>query len=156
MKERVKVSLATDDDGFVSQECPACRRRFKTVFGEGSDKPISCCPYCSHRGRNCWWTPEQAKYLSGVVAQQVISPKLDKAARDFNRGSSRGIWRMSVKVNRPSLPQRPVEPNLDWSILHFACCNERIKHDGKESQIKCVICGALPGIGTHEADLHAS
>ena len=141
MEEHINVNLAADDDGFVSQECPACERRFKIIPGEGSDQPIAFCPYCRHNGRDCWWTPEQAEYLSAIVGAQVVGPELDRMARDFNRGSASGFIRMSVEVTRPREPLRPNEPNDAWPILHFACCNERIKHDGSEARVACVICG---------------
>ena len=141
MENQIEVSLATDNDGFLSQECPACERRFKIVPGEGSDKPVSFCPYCRHNGHDCWWTPQQAEYISGVVGEQVVVPELDQMARDFNRGSGRGFIRMSVKVTRPRVPSRPDEPNDVWPVTKFECCNERIKHDGQATGVACVICG---------------
>jgi hypothetical protein len=147
MEERINVDLAADDDGFVSQECPACERRFKIVPGEGSDKPVSFCPYCRHNGHDCWWTPEQAKYLSAIIGEQVFGPELDQMAREFNRGSSGGFIRMSAQITRPHVPVRPDEPTVAWPIVHFACCNERIKYDDKDAQVACVICGVQAGVG---------
>lgn len=141
MENQIEVSLATDNDGFISQECPACERRFKIVPGEGSDKPVSFCPYCLHNGHNCWWTPEQAEYISSVVGAQVVGPELDRMASDFNRGSGRGFIRMSMKVTKPRVPQRPDEPHDAWPVMTFDCCNERIKHNGAEVRVACVICG---------------
>ena len=68
---RVRVSLNTDDDGFLSQRCPSCERRFKVKFGEGSDRPISFCPYCGHNEEGCWWTQEQADYLAAQAGNQA-------------------------------------------------------------------------------------
>jgi len=144
MDEHIDITLSADDDGFISQECPACIRRFKIVPGEGSDKPISFCPYCRHQGHDCWWTPEQAEYLSGIVGEQVIGPELDKLAREFDRDSSGGGFvQIAMNVASPPAPVRPGEPNEDLPIVRFPCCNERIKHDGKESQLSCIICGIL-------------
>lgn len=141
MEERINVDLATDQDGFVSQECPACERRFKVIPGEGSDRPISFCPYCQHEGRSCWWTPEQAEYLSAIVGEQVLGREFDELERVFNSGSSGGFFQMSLQVTRPPTPVRPSEPSDSSPIFHFVCCNERIKHDGKESKLACIICG---------------
>jgi|SRR6516162_250117 ribosomal protein S27E len=63
---KVECSLRADADGFISQHCPHCDKRFKAVFGNGSDKPLSYCPYCGSKGEN-WWTPEQMQYLDLVA-----------------------------------------------------------------------------------------
>lgn len=134
MGKTIQVELSTDEDGFVSKECPACHRRFKIRHGEGSDKPLSFCPYCKHKGRNCWLTREQAAYLRAVASNHVLGPALDKLQRASGRY-------LQVKVNRPRTPSKPIEPSEALPLAHFACCNERVKHDGKESRLTCVICG---------------
>jgi hypothetical protein len=101
----MQVSLATDNDGFLSQECPTCMRRFKVLLGQGSDQPIRHCPYCGHEGEGCWWTTEQADYLAAVASEELIGPELKKMARDFNRTSNQGLFklRMDVKTGAGSL-----------------------------------------------------
>jgi ribosomal protein S27E len=141
MKGSVELRLSTDDDGFMSQECPACERRFKVVFGEGSGKSIGFCPYCGHEGQDCWWTPEQADYIGDVVAAEVVGPEFEQMAREFNSGSSSGFIRMTVEVERQSMPRQPDEPNEPMPVLLFSCCNERIKHNGSLDELHCIICG---------------
>lgn len=137
------VSLETDADGFVSQECPSCMRRFKVKFGEGSDRPIGSCPYCSHAGRDCWWTQAQADYFAAVAGQEVVGPMLDKFARNINRGNRSGsVLNIKASVNHGPRPIRPSEPNDSMPSMTFACCNERIKHDGASARLHCIICGA--------------
>lgn len=141
MTDQFSVSIQTDDDGFLSQECPDCQRRFKVNFREGSDQPISFCPYCGHNDTGCWWTPEQAEYLSAKAAEEVVGPELEKMARDFNRSSSGGLISMNMKVGHSPIPPAPEEPSDDWPVVTFECCGERIKHDGQDSELRCVICG---------------
>lgn len=145
MSDHVTVSLPTDDDGFLSQECPGCERRFKVNFNEGSDQPISFCPYCGHNATGCWWTPEQAEYLSAKAAEEVVGPELEKMARDFNRKSSGGLISMNMEVSRSPTPPSPEEPNDNLPVTTFECCGERIKHDGQKSMLRCVICGKVVG-----------
>jgi len=145
MDKNVKVTLSTDNDGFLSQECPGCQRRFKVNFSEGSDQPISFCPYCGHNGTGCWWTPEQAEYLSAKAGKEIIAPELDKMARDFNRKTKDGLISMNMKVSHSPTPPPPKEPNEDWPQVTFSCCDEVIKHDGQNSDLRCVICGKTVG-----------
>lgn len=150
MSENVSVSLQTDDDGFLSQECPSCKRRFKAKFSEGSDQPISFCPYCGHNDTGCWWTPEQAEYLSAIAAEEIVGPELKKMAREFNRKSSGGLISMNMKVSHSPTPRAPVEPDVNWPMVSFECCGERIKHDGQNSELRCIICGKVVGTSSNE------
>src|SRR5262245_48215247 len=126
MDKSVSLTLSTDEDGFVSQECPSCERRFKVVFGAGSEKPISFCPYCSHEGTGCWWTSEQAEYISAVAAAEIIGPELESMARDINsRGSASSFVRMTMTIEHPETPIKPEEPNDPMPTAEFSCCNER-------------------------------
>ncbi len=137
----MQVSLATDQDGFLSQECPDCERRFKVLLGQGSDQPIRHCPYCGHEGENCWWTPEQAEYLGAVASESLLGPELKKMARDFNRQAGRGLISMKMDVKTGPVPVAPTEAQDDMPIVDFPCCNEQIKHDGRSSSLRCIICG---------------
>jgi hypothetical protein len=71
---RVKAPLDADDDGFLTQECPYCNRRFKAAFTKGSRNHLRYCPYCGTQGQNCWYTVEQIEYLHGVAAGDPQSP----------------------------------------------------------------------------------
>ena len=75
MEERaLQINFPTDADGYLSQECPSCEQRFKVLFGEGSEEPISFCPYCGHKGRDCWYTKDQVEYINAVATDVVLRP----------------------------------------------------------------------------------
>ena len=145
MDKSISIRLSTDADGFLSQACPSCKRRFKAKFNEGSDQPISFCPYCGHNDTGCWWTPEQAEYLSGKAAEEVVAPELDKMARDFNHKTKGGLISMNMKVSYSPTPPPPQEQNDDWPQVTFSCCGEVIKHDGRDDVLHCIICGQQGG-----------
>ena len=121
MDKHFNVTLNTDNDGFLSQECPSCKRRFKAKFNDGSDQPISFCPYCGHNETGCWWTPEQAENLSGKVAEEIVVPELDKIARDFNRNTRGGLISMNMKVSHSPTPPQPQEQDEDCPQATFSC-----------------------------------
>lgn len=142
MNKTMQISFNTDDQGFLSQECPACMGRFKVRFGEGSDQPIGFCPYCGNSGQNCWWTSKQAEYLSAKASSEMVAPELEKMARDFNRRvGGKGLFSMSMKVSKTSVPPEPIEANEDWSHFLFKCCGETIRYDGDFRKLHCIICG---------------
>lgn len=131
----MQVSFPTDSDGFFSQECPSCGQRFKVIFGEGSEEPISYCPYCGFNGKDCWYTPEQVKHIEAVAVNAVVAPELKKLERQ-----SKGIF----KINMNSDWQKPSPPPMDaedpFDIIRFPCCNETVKVTPHE-QLFCIICG---------------
>lgn len=133
-----QVSFMQDDDGFISQACPSCERRFKATFSGGGSAPLGFCPYCGHAGRDCWWTVEQAEYLSTVAAEQAFRPELERMAKDLNRKSS--MLKMTVSPPGPT-PQPPAEADEPWPIFTAPCCSEPIRYDGEHASLRCVICG---------------
>lgn len=142
MKKQISVSLPTDSDGFLSQECPVCKRRFKVKFGEGSEKPVAYCPHCGHGGERCWWTTQQAQYFAGTAGREVVGPMLDDMARKINRTSRPGSSvKLSVTVKHSPRPRIPREPEEPWSIVEFACCGERVKLESACQDVHCIICG---------------
>lgn len=146
MGTSVTVSLPTDSDGFVSQECPACDKLFKVIFGEGSQRPIGHCPYCGHADQDCWWTQAQADYLAATAGREIAGPLLDDFARRVNRAnSSGGLLKISAKVQHDPRPSQPEEPDEPMSVASFPCCGERIKHDGATASLHCIICGEVTG-----------
>ena len=141
-EKHIKVGFNTDEDGYISQECPACKKRFKVNFSSGSDEPISYCPYCGHKERDCWWTQKQVDYLSGVVGKELIGPELDKMAKDFNRKARVGNFiNMTMSVKHSSDAPEPKEPSEPMPIVTFECCGEKTKHDQSQKALFCIICG---------------
>ena len=139
----VSVSFPTDEDGFLSQECPSCQRRFMVKFGEGSDQPISYCPYCGHHGHDCWLTQEQDEYASSVIAAEVMAPhlrELERQAKSIS-GSTGGFLTMSVQSDVPrQSSDPPQEPLSELRTKRFRCCREQVKVE-KERFHHCIICG---------------
>ena len=101
----LEVSFPTDSDGFLSQECPSCGQRFKVVLGEGSEEPISYCPYCGFNGNDCWYTPEQVEHIQAVAANVAIAPELKKIERQLKQ-ASKGFLKIDMKsdLQKPSPP----------------------------------------------------
>lgn len=137
--QTLELSFPTDADGFLSQECPSCEQRFKVIFGEGSEEPISYCPHCGHNGQNCWFTQAQVDYMQSVAANVALGPELKKFKRQL-KGMSKGFLKTSMKSNLPKPPPAPMETDDRLDILHLPCCNETVKLTRHERHF-CIICG---------------
>lgn len=132
------VALSTDGDGYLSQQCPCCNRRFK-VRHDDSGKTLAHCPYCSQDGTDCWWTTEQVAYLESVL----LEPLLVDATRELT-GLNRPGSAVRFEGTRRAIRQlaAPVEPEDPMPLITFACCGQSIKHDGRSKKLRCIICGA--------------
>ena len=135
----MEISVPTDADGFLSQECPSCDQQFKVVFGEGSDEPISFCPYCGYEARDCWLTQEQLDHMQAGAANVILGPELKKLERQF-KGASSELFKIDVKSSIPDVPAPPIDTDGDFEIFRFPCCNETVKAD-RHDKLFCIICG---------------
>ena len=135
----MEVSFPTDTDGFLSQECPSCQQRFKVIFGEGSQEPISYCPYCGYKGQQCWLTQEQSDHVKAVATNIVLVPELKKLERKI-KGSSKGLLKINMKSNLPKPSQPPIETDASFDTLHLPCCKETVKVNRQQKHF-CIICG---------------
>ena len=144
MNERKNISFrfGTDEDGYISQECPKCEKRFKVKPGEGSNKPISFCPYCKHEGQNCWWTKEQVDYFESVVMKESVEPEFEKMAKEINRNSHKDSFvTVSMDFKPSPKPIVPKETKSNWPYIIFECCSEKIKYEQSQKELFCIICG---------------
>ena len=142
----IPVSFPTDEDGFITQECPSCTRRFKVVFSDDGSGPLSYCPYCQHHGLGCWWTTEHVEYFQSVVVAEVVAPelrKLERKADSISKEFGRGPLGLSISV-QSDVPDQPAdpppEPLGDFEVKRFRCCREDVKVE-KERFHYCIICG---------------
>jgi hypothetical protein len=135
----MNVSFPTDSDGYLSQECPSCEQQFKVCFGEGSEEPISFCPYCGHKGHDCWYTQEQAEHIQAVTFDVVLGPELKKLEQTIKQASS-GFLKINMKAELPQTGASPMETDDALLLIRFPCCNETIKVVQHDKHF-CIICG---------------
>lgn len=108
-------------------------------FGEGSEEPISFCPYCGYEGRDCWLTQEQVDYAQAAAANLLLGPELKNLERNLKTGSG-GLFKIDVKSSIPNVPPPPIDSDGDLKAFRFPCCNETVKAD-RHDMLFCIICG---------------
>lgn len=122
------VSFSTDIEGFLTQECPHCYRKFKVKFEQGGGK-MGFCPYCSKQA-NDWWTREQQEYLNAEIQNKAINPLL--------KGLNSEFFKVKPK-NKLAIP--PIEKE-GLKKFEFSCCREMIKIlENWDKPLTCIICG---------------
>lgn len=142
MEHRIEVSFPSDSDGFISQQCPSCTKRFKVCVDDESDHSVNFCPYCGGQSENGWLTEGQEAYAMGVVTEQVVDPMLEDFTRELE-GLNRpgGLLSVTGSFERTIPPPKPVESDDPMPVFTSVCCNEPVKHDGSTATLHCVVCG---------------
>ena len=122
------------------------------IFGEGSDAPISFCPYCGVEGQDCWLTEEQSHYATAVATDVALGPELKKLERELKRAGG-GMFKLSAKTNMPKVPPPPMETDDEsLTIYRFPCCHETVKVD-RHDKLFCIICGKEMDVTMSEAQM---
>src|SRR5690606_21605158 len=116
---------------------------------EGSEEPISCCPYCGYKGRSCWHTQAQVDYMKAVATSVLVAPELKNLERALKR-SAGGLFKIGMKSNLPSPGPPPMETDDPFTVIHFQCCNESVKVERHDKHF-CVICGQEIDMSTSDA-----
>ncbi len=144
----IPVTLPVDKDGFLRRQCPNCRRQFKWLPTESeiTEQPQSeyYCPYCGKPARiDAWWTKEQLQYMKQLAVAKVISPELEKFAKDLKRLNRPGsLVRFETKYKAPSKPL-PLHELDDMQKVKPSCHpDEPLKvYENWNKPIVCLICG---------------
>ena len=137
---KMQIGLSTDNDGFLSQECPSCERVFKIRPGEGAEGTIGHCPYCQHDGEDCWLTKEQVEYVKAVTFPRV-SRMVDDMLADAFRNTKSIKFTPSRSHRDSSVPSSsPVESDETMPV-HVFSSGEEIKHDSRNVTLRCPVTG---------------
>ena len=146
MPTLMEVNYPTNFEGFLSQECPSCAKRFKVCFGQGSEEPISYCPYCRHNGQDGWFTQNQIEHVQAIAASTVVAPELAKLAQEFERMSG-GFAKLDMPSDFTEVSIPLMETDDDLRELRLPCCGEIVKMEQKQ-EYYCIICGGAVNMAT--------
>jgi hypothetical protein len=142
VERTVQFSFPTDSDGFISQKCPTCRRRFKVRVSARGRYSLHYCPYCGLESDKGWLTEEQQEYVCAAGTEHVMEPLLDALARALEPiGGAGNFAALGVNCDKPIVPPKPVEADRPMALFRSDCCREPVKHDPAVSPQYCVVCG---------------
>ena len=123
----IRISIPTDDDGYVLLQCPKCGEYFKLPPSNIKSEGVLniYCPLCGLISDN-YLTKDvmelaQAKELNHV--QRNIYDKIKKLERKSKNSP------VKIKVNKPDeVDEIPIKSTIDsMEIVDFECCNRQAK-----------------------------
>ncbi len=130
---QLRVTLPSDESGYVGRECPnaECRGYFKIVPGTGLSGVTDChCPYCGHTADHSeFHTAHQIQYAKSVAMREVTGATikyLKGMEFDIKPKGPFGIG-LSMKV-RPG-PPHPVHWYKENALeTHIQCSSCTLKY----------------------------
>jgi hypothetical protein len=114
---KVRVTIPSDEDGFLGRQCPHCRQIFR-VDGEDHealpDEIELWCVYCGHHDDHSEFLTQQQHdrmmRAAGDIGVQIVGQALDKAFSGFTLvaafRSPHGVW------HRDPVPKEAVLPEI--------------------------------------------
>ncbi|HNU72866.1 MAG TPA: hypothetical protein PKL48_14280 [Thermodesulfobacteriota bacterium] len=109
----MKVSIPTDEDGYLDRECPneVCKATFKIMVSDWEDKfrdEEIFCPICGYTASSDeWYTAAQVEHMQSALMAEimpVVDAEMKRMVSDVNRGLPKDgliILTMSYKPSRP-------------------------------------------------------
>lgn len=81
------ISIPTDDDGFVSFQCPFCSDKFKLSVGECEQEDVLqiFCPYCGLSDELSNFLSDEVNEQLRIAAQNYLAEQINSMLRDMER-----------------------------------------------------------------------
>jgi hypothetical protein len=133
LRSQFKVSLPTDESGYLGRECPnaGCKGYFKIVPGTGLSGLTDChCPYCGHTAAQSEFaTPDQIKYAKSIAVREITDAAVkDLKSLEFDirpKGAFGVGLSMKVKPGR----QHPIHRYREKALeTHVECAGCTLKY----------------------------
>lgn len=128
--ETLRFSVPTDDDGFISLQCPYCEDTFKLSASESADDDILqiYCPYCGLPDVPSNFVTDDVKEQALITAKNLLFERINGMTRDLER-NFRGNPMITFKATSLELEtDKPLfETNDDYEQIQHESCRRCVK-----------------------------
>lgn len=146
MSETFTLTIPADEDGFILQQCPKCKSRFKlTVSDFQSDEAAEIwCPACGLISES-YFTDDVIE-LAKTKALNMFMDEMHAQFKDMER-KTKGKP-VSIKAGKKPThePENALSKTTEpFVIVETPCCNKPVKlsYREKESVYYCPFCGGM-------------
>lgn len=146
MDDTRQIGIPSDEEGYISFECPSCEDRFKLHADEydGDAASTIYCPLCGLNNSIGEFLTKDVPRVAEAHATEMALDAVEKMFGDLER-KSRG--NKFIKFRAGKRPPRRERPELrevtDLAIVQFACCDRsaKVPHSDALSGVYCPYCG---------------
>ncbi|MEM7716241.1 MAG: TFIIB-type zinc ribbon-containing protein [Cyanobacteria bacterium P01_A01_bin.68] len=131
MSEEVfKISIPSDNDGFITFQCPFCRDRFKLTVTDFEREDIIeiFCPYCGLRHENSNFLTDEVIEQANIIAENYAKSIINKWTKDLER-SFRNNKHIKFKANKPLKmdAEKILFEKEELETYNLKCCQVTVK-----------------------------
>lgn len=140
----IKISIPTDDDGFILLQCPNCSTFFKIAPADIDDEGILelFCPSCGLAGES--YVTEDVIELATSIAKNKANELLYREMKKWERQFKNGLITFNAGKPPEREPENPIRSGIEaLAITQFPCCQReaKIKPLLRISGCYCPFCG---------------
>ncbi|VEP16116.1 conserved hypothetical protein [Hyella patelloides LEGE 07179] len=141
-----KIDVPTDDDGFLTLQCPFCSERFKLTVQDFEREDIIdlFCPYCGLKDEPSSFITDEIIEQAHILALNYAKSQINKSIKGLEQ-SSRGNKNISFKAGKPLEMEgdKVLFEKEQLELITLKCCELETKAKSivKEIGVYCPCCG---------------
>ena len=141
-----EISIPSDDDGYILQQCEHCGSFFKCTAKDLKDDEILniYCPSCGLISDN--YLTEDVIELANAKIENYVSDMIYDSFKKLEKSSSKSLVKFKAGKKPKQKTENPIRSGIDELIeKHYLCCNRsaKIKPILKLSGSYCPFCGVI-------------
>lgn len=139
-----KISIPSDDDGYILLRCEHCGTFFKALASDIEDDGLLnlYCPSCGLISEH-YLTPEVIE-LAETIVHNYAADAVYKAFKDLERETKNSFVQFKAGKRPKHLPENPIKSGIEaLEITDFKCCHRtaKIKPLLRMTGCYCPFCG---------------
>jgi uncharacterized Zn-finger protein len=139
------ISIPSDDDGFISRQCPHCGYQFKMTIMDIENEEILelFCPYCGLPSDVSETHPDEVIEQAYIMATNYAYSKIDDIFKGLENKSSNKLFEFKRGASLPQEDQKVLFEKEEMELFDLKCCDKKIKANDSiaVSGIYCPFCG---------------
>ncbi|MEG4911629.1 hypothetical protein [Microcoleus sp. B7-D4] len=141
-----QIKVPSDNDGFITLQCPFCDDRFKLTVEDFQREDIIeiFCPYCGLRDQHNQFLRDEVIEQAQIIASNYAKSLLNQWVKDLEKSTKRNKF---VNFKAGKLPKLEAEKILfeqeELEITTLVCCQVTVKTRplNKVIGVYCPCCG---------------
>jgi len=141
----IRISVPSDDEGFIAFRCGSCAGSFKLTAGdfEEHNGPDIWCPLCGLRNETSHYLSPEILEVAQAHAVNLAVDLLNESLTELE-SSLQGTPGLKMKASRiPTKPVGELRAITDLAIVQVSCCDKGIKvpFSSGAALFYCPFCG---------------